>query len=102
MDFLHVLDLLKVALFLCQMRLNKCPSWNVLHLGMFGMKWCMFVDKGRQGRDIACTKSRLPWRIVKLFRSKEICFHFPFINFMIFAEGNSSINMGSSWLRDLW
>ena len=21
-------------------------SWNVLHLGVFGMKWCMFVDKG--------------------------------------------------------
>ena len=34
-------------------------------------------------------------RIINQFRSKEICFHFLFINFMVFTEGNSSISLGS-------
>ena len=34
------------------------PSWNVLCLGVFGMRWCMFADKGRQGRVVL-----LDWQI---------------------------------------
>ena len=56
----------------------------------------MFVDKGRQGSVILFLESiRFLGRIINQFRSKEICFHFLFINFMVFAKGNSSISLGS-------
>ena len=57
-------DLLKVDLFLCQMldlifgnyRFSG-PFWNVLCLGVFGMRWCMFVNKGGQGSVILFVES---------------------------------------------
>ena len=33
------------------------PSWDVLRLGMFGMKWCVFVKKGGQGGVILFVES---------------------------------------------
>ena len=56
----------------------------------------MFVDKGGQGSDILFVESiRLLGLIINQFRSKEICFHFLFINFIVFTKGNSSISLGS-------
>ena len=56
----------------------------------------MFVDKGGQGSVILFVESiRFFWWIINQFRSKEICFHFFFINFMVFMKGNSSISLGS-------
>ena len=63
-DFLHVLGSIEgrsisapntfkqtLVLFCHNYRFIN-PSWDVLHLDMFGMSWCMFVDKGRQGSVI--------------------------------------------------
>ena len=33
------------------------PSWNVLHFGMFGLRWYMFVDKGQLGRVVLLVES---------------------------------------------
>ena len=33
------------------------PSWDVFHLGVFGMTWCMFVNKGGQGSVILFVES---------------------------------------------
>ena len=33
------------------------PSWDVLRLGVFGVWWCMFVDKGGQGSVILFIES---------------------------------------------
>ena len=59
-DFLHVLRSIEgrfisgpntfkqmLGLF-CRIYRFVNPSWDALRLGMFGMWWCMFVDKGRQ------------------------------------------------------
>ena len=55
---------------------------------MFGMKCCMFVNKGGQGGVILFVESI----------RYEICFHFLFIDSMIFTKGNSSTDLGSrSW-----
>ena len=106
-DFLHALGSIEGRFFLAPNAFeqtpglfccNYCfanPSWDVLHLGMFGMWWCMFVDEVGQGSVILFIESVgfLGW-IIKLFRSEEICFHFLFINFMVFTKGNSSISLG--------
>ena len=61
-DFLHVLGSIEgrlvsaPGLFCCYYGFVD-PSWNVLHLGVFGLRWCMFVDKGRQGRVILLVQS---------------------------------------------
>ena len=96
-------DLLKVDLFRCHIRSNKClvlwfnyrfvhPSWDVLRLGIFGVWWCMFVNKGGQGSVREESVSFLGW-IIKEFRSKEICFQFLFINFMVFTKSFSRIGL---------
>ena len=60
----------------------------------------MFVNKGRQGGVILFVESiRFFERIINQFRSKEICFHFLFINVMVFTKGDSSIILGSSGLK---
>ena len=55
----------------------------------------MFVDKGGQGSMILFIESVgfLGW-IIQKFRSKEICFQFLFINFMVFMKGDSSVSLG--------
>ena len=63
-DFLHVLGSIEgrfilvpntfkqmLGLFCCNYRFVN-PSWDVLCLGIFGVWWCMFVDKGGQGSMI--------------------------------------------------
>ena len=56
----------------------------------------MFVDKVRQGGVILFVESiRFFGRIINQFRSKEICFHFLFVDFMVFMKGDSSIIMRS-------
>ena len=45
-----------LGLFCCNYRLVN-PSWDVLRLGMFGMWWCMFVNKGRLGGVILFIES---------------------------------------------
>ena len=70
------------------------PSWDVLRLGMFGMKWCVFVSKGGQGGVILFIESISILRRV-VIRSYKICFHFLFVDFMIFTKGNSSTDLGS-------
>ena len=56
------------------------PSWNVLSLGMFSVRWCIFVNKSRQGRMVLVVQSiGFFWRIDKEFRS-NIFFHFLFVN----------------------
>ena len=56
----------------------------------------MFIDKGGQGSVILFVENiRFFGRIVDQFRSKEICFHFLFINFLVFTKGDSSISLGS-------
>ena len=56
----------------------------------------MFVDKGGQGSVTLFVESiRFFGRIINQFRSKEICFHFLFINFMVFTKGDSSISLRS-------
>ena len=56
----------------------------------------MIVDKGRQGGVILFVESiRFFKRIINRFRSKEICFHFLFVDFMVFTKGDSSIIMRS-------
>ena len=56
----------------------------------------MFVDKGRQGGVILFVESiRFFGWIVNQFRSKVICFHFLFVDFMVFTKGDSSIILGS-------
>ena len=79
-------DLLKVDFFLCQKCSNKClvsfatitiSLTYVLRLGVFGVQWSMFVDKGRQGGVILFVESiRFFGWILNQFRRKEICFHF--------------------------
>ena len=56
----------------------------------------MFVDKGGQGSVILFAESirSLGW-IINQFTSKEICFHFLFINFLGYTKGNSSISSGT-------
>ena len=52
----------------------------------------MFVDKGRQGGVILFVESiRFFGGIINQFRSKEICFHFLFVDFMVCTKGDSSI-----------
>ena len=61
MNFLHVLGSIEgrfvsapnafeqtLGLFCCNYRF-VIPSWDVLRLGVFDMRWCMFVDKVGQG-----------------------------------------------------
>ena len=56
----------------------------------------MFVDKGRQGGVILFVESiRFSGWITDQFRSKEISFHFLFVNFMVFSKGDSSIILRS-------
>ena len=56
----------------------------------------MFVDKGGKGSVILFVESiRFLGLIINQF-SKEICFHFLFINFMVFMKGDSSISLGST------
>ena len=56
----------------------------------------MFVDKGRQGGVILFVESiRFFGWIINQFRSKEICFHFLFVDFMVFTKGDSSIILRS-------
>ena len=56
----------------------------------------MFVDKGRQGGVILFVESiRFFGRIINQFRSKEICFHFLFVVFMLFTKGDRSIILRS-------
>ena len=56
----------------------------------------MFVDKGQQGGMILFVESiRFFGWIIDQFRSKEICFHFLFVDFMVFTKGNSSIILRS-------
>ena len=54
-------DLLKVDLFLlglfCRNYRFVNPSWDVLRLGMFGTRWCMFVNKVGQGGVILFIES---------------------------------------------
>ena len=38
--------------------------------------------------DIVCREYQVPWTVINQFRSKDICFHFLFINFMVFTEGD--------------
>ena len=78
MDFLHVLGSIEgsfvsapdafeqmLGLFCCSYSFTEClvsfaaltASQNVLHLGVFGMRWCMFVDKGQQGTVILHVQS---------------------------------------------
>ena len=74
------------------------PSRDVLRLGVFGVYliWSMFVDKGGQGGVILCVESiRFFGRIINQFRSKEICFNFLVVNFMVFTKGDSNIIMRS-------
>ena len=66
--FIHW-DLLKVDLFFlfdvfeqtfgffCHYYSFVDLSWNVLRLDMFGIRWCMFVDKGQQGTVILFVQS---------------------------------------------
>ena len=68
-DFLHVLRSTEVRFIsmpnpfeqtlglFCRNYSFINPSWDVLHLGMFGMKWCMFVNKGGQGGVILFVES---------------------------------------------
>ena len=56
----------------------------------------MFVNKGGQDSVILFVESiRFLGRIINQFRSKEICFHFLFISFMVFTKGDSSISLAS-------
>ena len=51
------------------------------------MKWCMFVNKGGQGGMILLVESiSIFGRVIDWIRSYEICFHFLFIDFMIFTK----------------
>ena len=68
-DFLHVLRSVEVRFIsvpnpfeqtlgrFCRNYSFGNPSWDVLRLGMFGMKWCMFVNKGGQGAVILFVES---------------------------------------------
>ena len=107
-DFLHVLRSVEVrfisapnpfeqtlGLFCCNYSFVN-PSWDVLCLGMFGMKWCVFVNNGGQGGVILFVQSiSILRRVVDEIRSYEISFNFLFVDFMIFTKGNSSIDLGS-------
>ena len=66
---------------------------------MFGIKWCVFVNKGGQGGVILFVESiSIVGRVADYIRKYKICFHFLFIDFMIITKGNSSIDLGSrSW-----
>ena len=56
----------------------------------------MFVGKGRKGCVILFVESiRFLGLIINQF-SKEICFHFLFINFMVFMKGGRSMSLGST------
>ena len=56
----------------------------------------MFVDKGGPGNVILFVESfGFLGRIINQFRSKQICFHFLLIDFMVSSKGNSSISLGS-------
>ena len=68
-DFLHVLGSIEgrfvsasnvfkqtLGLFCCYYGFVD-PPWIILPLCMFGIKWCLFVDKGRQGRVILLVQS---------------------------------------------
>ena len=58
----------------------------------------MFVDKGSQGGVILFVESiRFFRRIVNQFRSKEICFHFLFINFVVFSKRDSRMRLTEKW-----
>ena len=59
-DFLHVLGSIEgrfisapnsfeqmLGLFCCDYTFVD-PSWDILRLDMFGMRWCVFVNKGGQ------------------------------------------------------
>ena len=69
MDFLHVLGSIEgrfisvpdafeqtLSLF-CRYYNFVNTSWDVLRLGAFGMRLCMFVNKGRQGSVILLLQS---------------------------------------------
>ena len=69
MDFLHVLGSINgrfvsapnmfeqmLGLF-CRNYSFVNPSWDVLRLGVYGMRWCMFVSKGGQGSMILFVES---------------------------------------------
>ena len=68
-DFLHVLRSVEVRFIsapnpfklmlglFCRNYSFVNPSWDVLRLGMFGMKWCVFVNKGGQGGVILFVES---------------------------------------------
>ena len=101
-------DLLKVDLFLHQMRSNKrLVSFatitllyylfcDVLRLCVFGMQWSMFVNKGQQGGVILFVESiRFFGWIINQSRSKEICFCFLLVDFMVFRKGDSSFILRS-------
>ena len=68
-DFLHVLGSIKGKFISApdafkQMGGIFClyygfvnPSWDVLCFGVFGMRWCMFFNTGRQSRVILVVQS---------------------------------------------
>ena len=68
-DFLHVLRSVEVRLISMPNPFEQTlglfyrnysfinPSWDVLRLGMFGMKWCVFVNKGGQSGVILFVES---------------------------------------------
>ena len=98
----------KVDLFLRQMRSNKCfvsfaaITVSLTHPWMYFALVCLvcsgacFVDKGGQDSVILFVESiRFFERIINQFSSKEICFYFLFIDFMVFTNGDSSIILGS-------
>ena len=77
-DFLHVLGSIQgrfisapntfkqtLGLF-CRNYSFVSPSWDVLRLGIFGVWWCMFVDKGGQGSMILFIES-----VVEALRSTQ-------------------------------
>ena len=65
-DILHVLGSIEVRFISAPNAFEQTlglfyhfikPSWDVLYLGMFGMRWCMFVDKVEQGSVILFIES---------------------------------------------
>ena len=68
-NFLHVLGSIEarfisapnpfkqtLGLFCCNYSFVN-PFWDVLCLGVFGMRWCVFVNKGGQGSAILFVES---------------------------------------------
>ena len=83
-NFLHVLRSVEVRFISV-----PNPFEQTLRLGMFGMKWCVFVNKGGQGGVILFIESISILRRV-VIRSYKICF----------MKGNSSTDLESrGWVK---